>query len=418
MRPGSNLSLLFQLAEATADSESDRADVKWHYLTGNRWKPLRPGFEVLSDATKSLTRSGIVEFSIPRDISNTGNTLMPPTDKGEHLYWLKVAAESNVAGVAETIGIHTQAAVAVYKPEEGSDETRVGQLLPAGSIAKPRLPDFNIKTVTQHYESFGGRLEEKEERLYLRVSEHLRHKGRSISLYDYEHLVLDAFPQIFKCKCINHTLGLSAHDFRRDLEVAPGYLVVAVIPDLTMLKAGDGLEPKAPVSLLIEIKEFLRKRVSPFARIRVMNPRYEKIRVEIKVRLKPGRNEAFFSRQLKEDLSRFLAPWHLGDSDKLSFGQEVAYSDVIEFVENLHYIEFITQLKLYDEASVAGPTGTFTELVRPATARSILTGGEICVELDKMNCNPASEQQERRNAGSSVLFAEIPLDSKDCNDRK
>jgi hypothetical protein len=47
--PGNNLNLLFQMAEATSDSESDKETVFWHYLDSNIWKPLRPGFEVLDD---------------------------------------------------------------------------------------------------------------------------------------------------------------------------------------------------------------------------------------------------------------------------------------------------------------------------------------------------------------------------------
>ena len=52
--PGNNLNLLFQLAEATADSESDPEEVHWHYLENNQWKELRKGFELLEDATDGL----------------------------------------------------------------------------------------------------------------------------------------------------------------------------------------------------------------------------------------------------------------------------------------------------------------------------------------------------------------------------
>ena len=38
--PGDNLNILFQLAEATSDSESDPEEVFWYYLDSNTWKPL------------------------------------------------------------------------------------------------------------------------------------------------------------------------------------------------------------------------------------------------------------------------------------------------------------------------------------------------------------------------------------------
>lgn len=382
IRPGANLQLLFQFAEATADSESDRALVNWQYLSDNEWKPLRTGFELLSDGTDRLTRSGIVKIALPPDISNMGNTVMPPVGEDkQHLYWISAAAPESVAAVAEVIGIHAQAALSTYQPLSNSDVNRVGKPLEPKKIGKPLNPDFSVKKVEQPYESFGGQVPEVQGHLYTRVSEHLRHKGRSVDIFDFEHLVLEAFPQLFKCKCISHTHGLSANAYRRDLEVAPGYLVVAVIPDLTKLKSGDLLEPKAPLSLLAAVKKFLQQRSSPFARIKVMNPRYEKIKVKVKVRLKPGRDENYYTAQLKADLIHFLAPWYLGDTDKISFGQHLVYSDVVGFIENLEYVDFIAELKLFD----AGNTEPKTEIV-PLTARSILTGGKITVKLDRPDC--------------------------------
>ena len=404
IRPGATLQLLFQLAEATADSESDRAKIKWHYLSNNDWRPLRTGFEIISDDTNELTRSGIVKLSLPRDITKEDNTLMPPVgEEGDEkpVYWLKVSSRCNTTGVAETINIHTQAALATYEVVDGADLKRVEPGLAPEQLSKPLEPDFNIKQVLQPYSAFGGKAPEKESLLYKRVSEHLRHKGRSIDAFDIEHLVLEAFPSIFKCKCISHTLGLSANQFRRDLEVAPGFVVVAVIPDLTRLKAGDGLEPKAPVSMLEEIKAYLKERMSPFARLRVMNPRYEKIKVDTTVRIKPGRDEDFYLKQLEQDLTHFLAPWHLGDSDKLSFGQSVAYSEVIGFMEKLDYIDFIVDLKLFGPQS-SGEDDDPLEVIVPATARSILTGGKICAKKYPVDCDPPDSEESSRQPSVDV----------------
>lgn len=396
LRPRSNLHLLFQFAEATADSESDRAEITWHYLAENEWRSLRPGFEVLSDATEQLTRSGIVKIAVPENISNEGNTVMPPTKDGQHLFWLKVSAERGVKGVAELVGVHAQAASATYNPLRGSDPLRVATLLEPKQIAKTLQPDFGIKKVEQPYESFGGRVAEAQGTIPVRMSEQLRHKGRSVDAFDIEHLVLEAFPELFKCKCVSHSMGLSANTYRRDLEVAPGFLIVAVVPDLTKLKAGDMLEPKVPVSTLTKVKKFLKERVSPFARFRVMNPRYEKILVRVTVRLKPGRDEAFYRSQLGTDLVHFLAPWHLGDSDKLSFGQHVVYSDVVGFIKGLKYIEHVTDLRLFDFQSSAGwedKNVIGQKEIIPLTARSILTGGKIMVDIDRKECGEAPAQR-------------------------
>ena len=124
-----------------------------------------------------------------------------------------------------------------------------------------------------------------------------------MDIFDFERLVLEAFPDLFKCKCISHTMGLSAERIPSRLEFAPGFITVAVVPDLRKLKPGEESRPKAPVSLLAKVKEYLQQRVSPFARIRVMNPRYESIGVYVKVRLVRGRDETYYTAQLKKDLN-------------------------------------------------------------------------------------------------------------------
>ncbi len=373
--PGGNLSILFQLAEATANSEMDRAEIDWHYLKNNNWEILKPDFDIISDETDGLTVSGIVTIAVPADMNRIGNTLMP-----DGLYWIRLTTPVNAMAVAETIGIHTQAANASARLGELNDTSRLEGALAEGSISKLVEGDFSIKKVTQLYPSFGGRRPEAEGHFYVRVSEHLKHKGRALMINDYEKIVLEGFPEIYKAKCISHTMGLSAIEYQRDLEIAPGYVIVTVIPDLTKLMAGNQLEPKAPVSLLEKIADHLRKKNSPFARIKVMNPRYEYIDVTISVRLYRGKSENFYKQKLKEDLTNLLAPWFLGGSEKIAFGQSLLFSDVVGFVEKLDYVDFIVNLELNGEGAQKGA------VIKPLTARSILTAGKISVTIDEEKC--------------------------------
>ena len=76
--------------------------------------------------------------------------------------------------------------------------------MPAGSISKLSTPVAQISKVQQPFASFDGKHQEIGKEFYTRVSERLRHKGRAINAWDYEHLVLDRFPSIYKVKCITH----------------------------------------------------------------------------------------------------------------------------------------------------------------------------------------------------------------------
>ncbi|MEO6613419.1 MAG: hypothetical protein ABIT05_09090, partial [Chitinophagaceae bacterium] len=371
--PGNNLNILFQLAEATSDSESDKEPVFWYYLDSNIWRPLRKGFEVLEDATDNLTSSGIVKLALPENMTND-NTVMP-----KDLYWIKAAIRKNSRSVSETTGIHPQAMLAEFSATAENDTLRLFDTLPKGSIAKLNIADASIKTVQQPYETFGGRIPESEGPFYVRVSELLRHKGRAIQAWDYERLVLQEFPELYKVKCISHSFALNANKYINDFPYAPGYVILAVIPDLYKLKAGFSFEPKAPVSILEKVESFIRKRTSPFVRFKACNAIYETINFCIRVQLVKGKDENYYKEKLKEDIRVFLAPWALGEFHKMSFGECVYRSDIIRFLETTGYVDFITDLKM---GSKGEEPSEYMYSVCPQTPRSILVAGdiEICVE--------------------------------------
>lgn len=376
--PGSNVNMLFQLAEATADSESEREDLYWFYLDNNQWKLLRDGFEVLDDATDGLTASGIVKFALPANMTSD-NTILPTG-----LHWIKAAIPQNSRSVSETIGIHTQAVRVTFTNEEANDKTRLAEALPAGSIAKLKEADASVKKVNQPYEGFGGRLPEASGHFYVRTSELLRHKGRSIQKFDYERLALEAFPKLFKVKCINHSFGLNAHKYFNDFPVAPGYVLLAVIPDLNQLKASATFEPRAPVSLLEKVRDYLRRRTSPFVRLKIMNPRYEKVHFCLKVKLYLGRDENFYKEKLRQDLREFLAPWAVGQYEKLTFGQCIYRSDIVRFLETRDYLDYILELKMIHDRETGPPVDQ--QKVCPVTPRSIVIAGDIDICIQQQDC--------------------------------
>ena len=403
LEPGSNLNILFQLAEATANSEAGKAEIQWDFLSNNQWLPLRNGFEVLNDATSGLTTSGVIKFSIPGNI-NKENTLL-----SHSLHWIRASAISNVIAVSETIGIHTQAVKATFLNTPAHDQLRLMESITANKLSKLAVADASIKKIAQPYDSFDGAIPEEEGNFYIRVSEWLRHKGRGIQKFDYERLVLNAFPQIFKVKCINHNFWLKATRYRVDVNAAPGYVMIAVIPDLNKLGAGSSLEPKVPVSLLEKITNYLVQRTSPFARIKVVNPRYEKIDMCIRVKLIKGKDKVFYESQLENDLRLFLAPWAIGEYDKLNFGQCINRSDVVRFIEARDYVDYIVCFRMTFERYCDEEKTVEVNEVCPLTPRSILVGGNIDVCIAEDECE---KWQDGRDDCSRVFDVTTVLCSK------
>lgn len=369
-QPGQLLTLYFQVAESTADPDAEPPEVVWHYLKDNQWQLLAKDIHILSDGTNGLLNSGIVKLDIPPDISKQ-NTILPA---GYH--WLKVSAPERAGAVSESIQVFAQAAKVVFEPAENSHLDRLAKPLPAKSIAEPERNNAAIASVEQPYDSFGGKPAEKEASFYTRVSERLRHKGRAMNLFDYERLVLEAFPKIYSVKCITHTLGRRGRSI--DYELAPGFVTVAVIPDLSKIELANRLEPKVTLSTLREIEAYLKTRISPFVRLRVLNPRYEKIHVEGKVAFHSGKSGAYYSRKLEEEIQDFLSPWAEGQVGLISFGGKVFKSSILNFIEQRDYVDYVTELTMRNE------TGDDVDEIAAASARSILVSGERAIEAVKL----------------------------------
>ncbi|MDW7693776.1 hypothetical protein R9C00_03380 [Flammeovirgaceae bacterium SG7u.111] len=363
--PQSVLPLLFQVEEATANAELARAKVSWSYLENDvvlssdsaeikkdDWVKF-PNINVLSDESNGLIASGVVTLEIPKEIGRE-NTVF-----GEGLSWLKVSAAERTGAVPQTLQVHTQVAKASFVLSE-VDNSRLQQPLEAGSIAKFVENDISIKSVAQPYDSFGGRPPEEPIHFYTRVSERLRHKGRAITIFDYERLVLENFPNIYKARCITHT--------NIEKELAPGFVTLAVIPDQRGKKVLNPLEPQANINELADIEAFLKKRTTPHARIKVKNPKYETIKVKFDVKFIVGKSFDFYKKELSIAISKYLSPWAFEEGKEILFGGKVYRSSILNFVEEQAYVDYVLNFEMYhNEKGI-----NISEAV-PTTSRTILT---------------------------------------------
>ena len=339
--PPQNLALLFEVADGTADplSEKPVPHLHWSYLRDNEWIAFAKND--VDDLTGELLDSGIVTFAMPRDAS-AANTLFPG---GQH--WIRGAVASQSDAVCRLRLVAAQALQATFA-DKGNDPAFPAKVLPPGTINKLDQPDADVKSVSQPFESFGGRGQEAPGAFYTRVSERLRHKDRAIGLWDYERLLLEAFPQIYKAKCLNHTQyepNESGTGVYREL--APGHVTIVTIPDQQFHNLRDPFRPYTSLGLLAQIGTFLGQRLSCFAQLHVKNPQFEEIKADFKVRLYPGFDESFYLARLNESVIRFLSPWAFPGGGTPSFGGKVYKSVLINFAEEQPYVDYVTDFKLF-----------------------------------------------------------------------
>ena len=348
VEPGEQLSLLFQVADGSADPLAPRhPPLTWCYLAGEDWLRL-PATRLLEEGTDGLQRSGLVRIALPAAADRIHRSM--PTG----LCWLRVGigTSDDPRSVCDLVGIHAQATRARMLDPGRHPAELLARSVPAGTIKQlsPREPA--IKAVDQPYASFGGRpAEVRDAGWRLRVSERIRHKDRAIAPWDYERLVLEAFPEVYRVLCMQHTDHLGRH--------RPGAVTVVVVANVDNHNAIDPLRPRASVDTLARIQDHLRMRASPFLlrspggqpRLQVINPAWLPVEVQTRVRLRPGRPQGFCARQLNQDLRVRLAPWAFASGVDLSFGGRIPGSLLVDFIDGLDYIDAVLDfsLKVGDE---------------------------------------------------------------------
>ncbi|MDJ0728842.1 MAG: hypothetical protein QNJ33_02510 [Crocosphaera sp.] len=377
LNPSTSLPLLIQVAEETANTELKEATVNWFYLSDNTWQPFEK-HQIVRDDTNGLITSGIVLLAIPPTISKD-NTILDP-----NLYWIKIAVKERSRAICNIIDIHTQAGLVTFK-DQNNDPNHLSKPLAAGAIAKPVTPDSALKKVQQPYDSFGGQAKESPRHYYRRISEYLRHKGRAVTIFDYERLVLERYPQIYKVRCINHSRTYQSTSPQEEDELTlqefvPGSITLAVVPDLSQRNTTNDLQPKVNINLLQEIKQYVNQLSSDWVDIHVVNPRYEAINVEFRVQFTSPQDSNFeyYARELQRGIIQFLSPWLVNEAADIQFGGKVYRSSILNFVEEQSYVDYVINFQMHQ-----GNNRNLKE-VSASSARSIL----VSVPFSEDTSNP------------------------------
>ncbi|NES65780.1 MAG: hypothetical protein F6K24_11185 [Okeania sp. SIO2D1] len=336
LKPPQNLSILFQMIGGSGNGELTQPQVQWSYLSDNSWQNFQDT-EILADSTNGLIDAGILSLSIPEKAS-IQHDLLP-----SGLHWIRAIVKENTNAISDTLDIKTQAVKATLV-NQGNAADHFSKPLAADSIKGFVTRNPAIKTVQQPYTSFGGKPKENNRAFTMRVSERLRHKQRAITAWDYERLVLEKFPQIYKVKCITSAAGND--------NPSAATVTVVVIPDISNTAPFFPLEPKAPLYLLKEIEAYLQKYTSPFVKIMVKNPRYERIKYRVGIHFRTGFEQGYYLNQLNQDIKRFLSPWAYEEQADIPFGSSIHSSSVIHFIEKRPYVDYVANLKLIEQVGI------------------------------------------------------------------
>ncbi|WP_299677260.1 baseplate J/gp47 family protein [uncultured Dokdonia sp.] len=357
--PSQRISLLIQTLEGSENPEvdtfGDREKITWEVLSGNTWRNLSE--YILEDDTNNFLKSGIVKFDIPRDV-DVNNTRLP-----KDLVWVRASMKRSYDAVCRVQGVFTQAVLTTFENND-NEVSHLETGLEAETISKliTRIP--KIKSVNQNYNSFGGVYEESDVQYYRRISERLRHKNRAITSWDYEQLILENFPEVFKVKCLNHT--------SEDSFMSPGNVTLVVVPDTRNKNAFDIYQPRVSRNSLSTIKTYINSLNTAHVNASVINPNYQELRVAIAVRFFEQFDEEFYKKQLDIDIKKYISPWAFEADRSIVFDVSLNTNLMLNYIEHLAYVDYIDNIRVYKIIPVIDEDGNRTFREELQTSASII----------------------------------------------
>ena len=333
---GNSISLLLQLAEGTVNPRKTAATINWQYLNNNNQWTAFKNYEV-GDETNGLLESGLVHFSVPEDFKSSGITILP-----DNLFWIRIIVNT-IDAISNFIGVHNHALKAVL-----TDLDKNGSLFSdytsKDTITKLYQPVDYIRNIYQPYTSFGGKKEEDDTLLYRRSSERLRHKSRAITIWDYERLLLQQYPEVSRVKCLNH--------YRYEAEmsisnVSAGYVTLIPVAKSTDSKNDSSWKPLVSLATMKKMKEYIATLASPHTRIMVKPPSLEKIRLNFSVKYRDivGADTRLYETNIKNAINYYLSPWAYGSSE-VQFANAVETSSLIQLIDDLPFVDYITNFSV------------------------------------------------------------------------
>ena len=303
------LTLFFQLSndQVTNFSKHHIPSIQWNYLSDGHWIDL-PQRNIIKDTTHQFTESGIIELVLPEYSIEHQEKLDPK------LFWLRIEVYGNTEMLCSALMVDTQAVLVkrVFDAEDHPDFP-----LSPNSINQLVEKKASIKKIRQPFASFGGRKKESINNYLTRVSERLRHKGRAVTKWDYERIILEAFPEVYQAKLVK--------------EVADSYNNVDALNPLHLIVIphnhpyNHSICPKFNYRILEHIEAYLLKIQSPsLRRIQVRNPQYGYIKVILKFKFQEDKDIGSRMDQLELAIDHFISPWLKNKELPVQLGGQVS----------------------------------------------------------------------------------------------
>ncbi|MGX9460842.1 hypothetical protein ACWXWU_06290 [Shewanella sp. A14] len=319
------ISLFFELDEKANLNRGDAAsDIHWFYLVDNHWYSLDER-QILADSTAGFITSGIVTIKVPANVTSD-NSIMPAGQ-----FWIRASANRDLNCYGYCLSISTHGTKVTRKLNVDDTDSRLTGIHQWQAMQS----QVGLAKVSQLTPCFSGKSVEKPREFKQRVSERLRHKGRAVSPWDYERLVLEAFPEVERVKCFANLIYQTQGIF-------PGHILLIVRLRVSSCSHTPCDNFHASSNILNNIQRYISSLCSKFVSVDVRNPIYESLQVRCSVKFNAGVHSGSAMSQLNQDICDFLCPW--SERGNIGFGWTLKVKDIESFIRHHPSVKFVTQV--------------------------------------------------------------------------
>lgn len=325
------LSVYFSLADDSERSNTE-GEIRhhWSYLTSTGWARLSPD-AIVNDGTKGFLCSGIVVLDLPEDLA------YEYSDMPGNCAWLKISSNEESRNFCSLRNVKTHAVQLTRSADDRAEfdpKAAVWEELEWKS--QSTIPGLQSIRQLDGFANIG--MAEKRSELITRVSERIRHRGRAVTAWDYERLILERFPFVGKVLCLPNRSKLVAGK-------RPGNLLIIVTPLVMDAHRVIGKTPKLSAVHLQDIHDYVKAHSTAFNTIEVTNPSYEHVQVRCTATFEDYASSGLYIDRLNDDISRYLNPWEDAGYG-LNFCQTIKREDLYSYIYNLDYIKFVTDFSM------------------------------------------------------------------------
>ncbi len=309
-------------------SLAELPQIRWYWGDGYNWERLPDG-AVSKNTTQNLLTSGFIKIYIP-EITGKGFR----DDNG--LVWLRAGIVQNEQSISEVKNMYVNVVKVKRDQQQSGKERPADFIINSAEYSLPGIAE--IKQITPFHKR--QQSEDIKNKL-IRISEFITHRGKAITVRDYECMTLQKFPEVSKVKCLPNT---DTKPEKSDSEKKQGVVTLVIIPETV---GESTYYPCADPELLLKIEKYFDNRVSCYvSQVDAINPEYEELLVRCEIEyFRTNNSNADIRATVHKIIDDTIAPWYRKEEPPV-FGFSFQLQQLFKRIDEIKWVEKVNRLSV------------------------------------------------------------------------